>query len=90
MRYVERQKKGNPFRPGQIVTPIVDGAFSGAGEPFIVLESRDVPIFVSHGEVGTTEFGRQLDLYVAALKQGTIGCLWVESWQFEPYTGEGA
>lgn len=80
------------FQPGDIVTPVRGMNIRSAGEPHIVLETRPnaEPLMPSTigdiSDVGSSSFGRRLDMRVATCFQdNTYTTYWVESWQFENY-----
>lgn len=81
------------FAPGDLVTPAKNSDMKGAGEPHIVLEVRSLPepLFSDAVRPGSNSYGVRLDMRIATrIPSGEIVAGWVESYQFEPYTGEGA
>ncbi len=81
------------FAPGDLVTPAKNSDLIGAGEPHIVLEVRSLPepSFDSGAPPASNSYGARYDMRLASrVRSGEIPACWVESYQFEPYTGEGA
>lgn len=85
----------NPFKPGDLVTPIKGRNNRGAGEPHIVLEVLDTPVYTfaqadNPTATCSSSYGRRIDMRALCHVQGSYVPFWFESWEFEPYTGEGA
>lgn len=89
-RYVRQ----NPFKAGDLVTPVADSDMKGSGEPHIVLEvrARPEPDFTASDprHSGNNAYGRRNDMRVASSVGDSISQHWVESWQFERYGGSGS
>jgi hypothetical protein len=84
-----------PFKPGDLMTPREGTLLKGRGEPWIVLEVAEKPIyafFADHPKaVDNHSFGARLDLRVAhVFDNGDLRMWWVESTSFEPWTPEMA
>ena len=78
--------EGCPFKPGDLVTPLATSNVVGAGEACVVLELRSgCPVF--SGEHGRPEFGERFDMRIARFFGDDIARFWVESVDFEPYSG---
>ncbi len=78
--------EGCRFKPGDLVTPLSNSIVVGAGEPCVVLETRrGTPIFESDPD--TPNFGRRFDMRVARFMEDSIARFWVESVDYEPYSG---
>lgn len=85
----DRFQRGLTFEPGQLVTPRADSGIRDVGRPHIVLDVEPEASTSKGGEVGTSGFGRRLDMRVActcACDHGEIQAHWVESWMFDPWT----
>ena len=85
MQYIN----GNPFEPGEWVTPKAMFGIKGAGQPHFVLAVRDAdPNFIT-GSEGSAKHGGVLDMRVACyVENDSITAFWVESWQYEEYEAE--
>lgn len=83
--------KGCPFNVGDLVTPRADSACRGSGEPHIVVEVRTPFEPTWLGDHGNGH-GARLDTRVLCMASdgSSIAAFWVESWDFEPYTGLGS
>lgn len=80
-----------PFEVGDLVTPRKNAPVRGAGDPHIVLERRDGAVADPHTSTGEGNGrGRRYDMRVACHMTGHLSMFWVESCEFEPYTGPGA
>ncbi|MFC2248788.1 hypothetical protein ACETRX_04105 [Labrys portucalensis] len=82
------------FKAGDLVTPRKGYNHSNEGIPHIVLEVGTPPCGpvtpASLRETHSTAFGRRLDMRIAGHdRDGDVSAWWVESWCFEPWTGEG-
>ncbi|WP_051949290.1 hypothetical protein [Methylosinus sp. PW1] len=88
----ERYAVGNLFRIGDIVTPRKDSDVKGAGDPHVVIETKDSSKaeFAFVGAPGSNTFGQRLDLRVLHISNDRIVPHWVESWQFEWWTEQTA
>lgn len=90
---LDRYLKVCPFKVGDLVTPCAGFSLVGAGEPFIVTDTSErnmmnaIPRF--DGNPASHAYGARIDMRVAHWLEGHIIMHWVESWQFEKYTGEG-
>jgi len=89
-----RYEEGCPFKPGDIVTPRKGYAIHGAGKPHVVLSVGRPPIPQTWPadpmNVGLANFGARLDFRFAGFgPSGNIAAWFGESWQYEPWTGEG-
>ena len=82
------------FKPGDLVTPRRGYNVKGAGEPHIVLEVPEAPVFVTSvsepNDIGSHAFGHRCNMRVACRMGQKIAAFWVESYAFETYTGAGA
>lgn len=91
---LDRYQKGCPFKVGDLVTPRAGFSLTGAGEPFIVTDVYDSSFegIIARFDGSTTSrtYGARIDMRVVHWYDGHIIMHWVESWQFEPYTGPGA
>lgn len=88
----EAYKAPVTFRPGDLVTAKTNGSWSRAGKPRLVVEIRqDADFDFTSGETGSNRHGARKDMLVADVADdGTIACVWVESFDFEPYRQPGA
>lgn len=78
--------KGNPYKPGDWVTPKKCFGIKGAGNPHFVLETRQSDPNFSTGSEGSAKHGGVLDMRVACyVENDSITAFWVESWQYEEY-----
>jgi len=84
----------NPFLPGDLVTPNRNSNVRGAGQPYIVLEVRACEptwMATSPKDVTSCSYGMRQDMRVLGRERGgALAAYWVESYEFVPYTGEGA
>ena len=79
-----------PFKVGDLVTPRNNGAYKGSGDPHIVIAVRENPEPIFEGLPGSPGFGFTPDIRVAGESHGDITLWWVESAEFEPYSGPDA
>ena len=80
-----------PFSVGDLITPRANSTYTNAGEPHIVAEIDEVPSCQWVGPPGAPSFGTRPDVRGIVIDgDGDVMTYWVESWQFEPRTGEGA
>ena len=87
----------NPYKPGDLVTPLADAPCKGAGEPHIVIEVLETPLRwwcgMEPSDTGSAFFGQNLDVRVANIRCGggqeAAGLAWLEHGALEPYTGPG-
>lgn len=89
-----RYDAGCPFEPGDLVTPRKGYGNGGEGRPHIVLCTARPPAPMTWpsdpSDTGSPMFGRRLDMRVAGLDgRATMTAWWVESWEYEAWTGEG-
>lgn len=75
-----------PFKPGDIVTPLLGSTMKGAGKPHVVLETISNPDPVFTDELGLCAFGRRPNLRVGLFQDGKRPAFWVESFEFELYS----
>ena len=77
---------GCRFRPGDLVTPLANSITVGAGEPCVVLELRtSTPVF--EGNPDYVRYGQRFDMRIARFMEDSIARFWVESVDYEPYSG---
>ena len=76
------------FRIGDLVTPIADSDFRGAGQPHIVIAERyDDPLVSMSEPAGSSTFGTPMQIRVLCMVGDSMVTHWVEASQFERYTG---
>lgn len=90
----QRYTAACPFRPGDLVTPRTGAGIRGRGNPQIVLEVLAEPLldFTFGSDVRETSsalYARRLDMRVLMASDRGRAAYWVESWEYEPYTGPG-
>ena len=76
-----------PFKPGDLVTPRKGLNINNEGQPNIVLETRrnPEPFFSEPCSVAN---GRRNDIRVIGMSsRDHCAVFWVESFEYEPYTG---
>jgi hypothetical protein len=82
-------RSGNPFRPGNLVTPRPYSHIGYSGRPHIVLETRDAEPFFEladdQSDVFSPAFGMKFDIRIAYFDGEQVLTYWVESWQLEAY-----
>jgi hypothetical protein len=83
----KRYLDGNPFRPGDMVTPRPGFAVKGEGHPHIVLDVlTNVEPRWTDVEDSSTRQGQMLDMRVACfVRNDVMTTFWVEAWQYEAY-----
>lgn len=80
----QRFAAGNPFEPGDLVTPRVGYGNRGEGRPHIVLSCFEPENFETEG-IGMPAFA--FDMRVLGEMRGEITPWKAESYTYEPYTG---
>lgn len=77
---------------GALITPRKDSFYTDVGEPYLVVEQIVPPFRVMHDSPSSNAFYAKLDVRVLCIgraRQGAVvQAFAVESWQFEPWTGE--
>lgn len=81
-----RYARKNPFKVGDLVTPVAGGEIRHAGAPHIVIATQPGGFDARIGQAGTNAFGAVPDVRVLTFSQrGDIASYWTESSGFEPY-----
>ena len=83
----DRYRKGCPFKLGDVVTPRAGYSIVNDGQPCVVTDVHVGAAFYFDGNPSSHSYGARLDMRVVHWQEGCIVMHWVESWQFEPYTG---
>lgn len=86
--FLTRYQAPNPFKVGDLVTPRTDANMKAAGEPHVVVDLRDVPIFSASDDSSSCQYGRHLNVRTARFTTTGIVCFWGEHFDYEPYTGD--
>lgn len=79
------------FKVGDFVTPKKSSNIKDAGEPHIVVETREAePDFTQSDRVvpGCNVFGARWELRIADYSGTEAVCHWVECWQIEPFKAQ--
>ena len=81
-----RFTRPNPFKVGDWVTPVKDGVYSEAGEPHVVVATRDAGWDFDHAvDQDSAWFGIKHDVRLIKIKGDVIAAAWFESSYLEPY-----
>lgn len=80
------------FKVGDLVTPVANCNYKGAGEPLLVLSVGGGPgPALDPGGIGGGGYGFDPDVLVVALSHNNVlSKVWFESCFLVPYTGPGA
>jgi hypothetical protein len=83
-----RYTRKNPFKVGDVVTPVSNSNHRGHGNPRLVIAVRDpVPDFDAR-HIGELAYGYAVDVKVIYFGDNdTICARWCESTEFEPFPG---
>jgi hypothetical protein len=79
-----RYAAGNPFKPGDLVTPRKNYNIRGAGQPHVVVEILDGAALAER-EAGS--IAHRADMRLVCEERGEIAPFLGESWCFERYAG---
>jgi hypothetical protein len=83
-----RFTRKNPFKVGDVVTPVPNSNITSHGRPHIVVAVRETVPDFDPQHIGAIGYGYAADIRVIYYASPTCICaMWYESTEFEPFPG---